>query len=116
MDALRRLFHGLLRRPASDTATAGAVSSACQSGTCSRPARTCTAGREIRTGSDANVERVRAALSARSLAGFRKYGTTTERTDLSLLDWLQHLQEELLDAAVYVERLKEEARLSQLKQ
>jgi hypothetical protein len=50
------------------------------------------------------------------LAGFRKYGTTTERTDLSLLDWLQHLQEELLDAAVYVERLKEEARLSQLKQ
>lgn len=56
--------------------------------------------------------RVRATLLARSEAGFRKYGTTTDRVDLTLLDWLQHLQEELLDAAVYVERLKEEIRLS----
>ena len=60
---------------------------------------------------DTNVMRVRAALLARSEAGFRKYGTTTDRKDLGLLEWLQHLQEELLDAAVYVERLKEEVRL-----
>jgi hypothetical protein len=39
-------------------------------------------------------------------AGHAKYGVTTERTDISLAGWLQHLQEELLDAAVYVERLK----------
>ena len=31
-----------------------------------------------------------------------------ERKDLSLMEWLQHLQEELLDAAVYVEKLKED--------
>ena len=31
-----------------------------------------------------------------------------ERDDLSLQEWLQHLQDELLDAAVYVEKLKEE--------
>lgn len=61
---------------------------------------------------DTNVMRVRAMLLARSEAGFRKYGTTTDRIDLSFADWLQHLQEELLDAAVYVERLKEEIRLS----
>jgi hypothetical protein len=63
---------------------------------------------------DINVDRVRAALLARSLAGFRKYGTTTERTDVDTLGWLQHLQEELLDAAVYVERLKEEIRQSKI--
>ena len=28
-----------------------------------------------------------------------------ERTDLSTIEWLTHLQEELMDAAVYVERL-----------
>ncbi len=31
-----------------------------------------------------------------------------ERTDLSVHEWLVHLQEELMDAAVYVERLMEE--------
>jgi hypothetical protein len=40
--------------------------------------------------------------------GFKKYGVTTERKDIDLLGWLQHLQEELLDAAVYIERLKQE--------
>jgi hypothetical protein len=44
-------------------------------------------------------------------AGYQKYGTTTERTDIDFLGWLQHLQEELLDAAVYVERLKKEVKL-----
>ena len=55
---------------------------------------------------DRNVEAVRELLRQRSEAGLVKYGTTTERTDIDPLRWLQHLQEELLDAAVYVERLK----------
>lgn len=55
---------------------------------------------------DANVEAVRAALLARSQVGLEKYGVTTERTDLSPAQWLQHLQEELMDAAVYIEALK----------
>jgi hypothetical protein len=41
-------------------------------------------------------------------AGYQKYGVTTERVDIDLAGWLQHLQEELLDAAVYVERIKRE--------
>ena len=57
---------------------------------------------------DANVDRVRDLLLQRSIVGFQKYGTTLERKDIDLLGWLQHLQEELLDAAVYVERLKQE--------
>jgi len=57
---------------------------------------------------DENVESVRDLLSRRMLSGYQKYGVTTERTDIDLAGWLQHLQEELLDAAVYVERIKKE--------
>lgn len=61
---------------------------------------------------DKNVEAVRRMLFQRMSTGYKKYGTTTERTDIDLMGWLQHLQEELLDAAVYVERLKDELRTS----
>jgi hypothetical protein len=57
---------------------------------------------------DENVESVRSLLLQRMHVGYQKYGVTTERTDIDLAGWLQHLQEELLDAAVYVERLKKE--------
>jgi hypothetical protein len=49
-------------------------------------------------------------LRTRAETGKRKYGVTMEREDLSFLEWLQHLQEELLDAAVYVEKLKEQVK------
>ena len=53
-------------------------------------------------------EQVITALRDRAVKGEKKYGVTMERNDLSFPEWLQHLQEELLDAAVYVEKLKEE--------
>tara|TARA_R110000824_G_scaffold337091_1_gene523580 strand:- start:779 stop:961 length:183 start_codon:yes stop_codon:yes gene_type:complete len=46
-------------------------------------------------------------IQERALTGKEKYGTTMERDDLSITEWLTHLQEELLDASVYVEKLKE---------
>ena len=55
---------------------------------------------------DNHVERVRAKLLLRSQIGLKKYGVTTERDDLNLIDWCNHLQEELLDSAVYIERIK----------
>lgn len=54
---------------------------------------------------DRHVEAVRAKLLARAAVGLRKYGVTTERTDYTSKDWLRELQHELLDAAVYLERL-----------
>lgn len=57
---------------------------------------------------DANVESVRAKLLSRCRVGFRKYGVTTEREDLSRKQWLIHAQEEALDLAVYLERLIQE--------
>ena len=57
---------------------------------------------------DAITEAVVAQLRTRAEKGKEKYGTTMERDDLTLMQWLQHLQEELMDAAVYVEKLKGE--------
>ena len=54
---------------------------------------------------DANVEAVRAKLLERSMVGIAEYGTTTERTDYTELDWIKELQTEMLDAAVYCEAL-----------
>lgn len=54
---------------------------------------------------DSNVERVREKLLLRSQIGTKKYGVTTDRTDLDLIAWIRHLQEELMDAAVYAEKI-----------
>jgi hypothetical protein len=58
---------------------------------------------------DQNVERNRQLLLDRSLVGLQKYGVTTERDDLTLNEWLQHLLEELLDAANYIQAAKNNA-------
>lgn len=41
----------------------------------------------------------------RAEVGQKKYGTTMEREDLSKEEWLIHLQEELMDATVYIEKI-----------
>ena len=53
-------------------------------------------------------ERVIEMRRNRAEIGLKKYGTTMARKDLSILEWLQHLQEELLDGAVYIERLQDD--------
>jgi hypothetical protein len=60
------------------------------------------------SGKDENVENVVKQLRWRAEKGLAKYGVTTERKDLSTIEWLQHLQEELMDASVYIEKLKNE--------
>ena len=58
--------------------------------------------------SDTIVEDVINKFRKRSEAGMLKYNTTLDRTDLSTLDWITHLQDELMDAILYVERLNKE--------
>jgi len=57
---------------------------------------------------DKIVNRVLGAYKLRSEEGIRKYGTTLERDDLNAFEWLTHLQEELMDATLYIEKLKTE--------
>ena len=55
---------------------------------------------------DSNVLSVIEAYERREEKGAKKYNTTTDRDDLSILEWLTHLQEELMDATIYIEKLK----------
>ena len=50
-------------------------------------------------------EKVIQKIMERAKVGEAKYGVTMERKDLSIVEWMVHLQEELMDAAVYLERL-----------
>ena len=63
--------------------------------------------------SDVNVDNVVKSFYNRMETGYKKYGVTTERKDIDLIGWLQHLQEELMDACVYVERIKSELKAKQ---
>lgn len=58
--------------------------------------------------SDPIVENVKNLLTVRSKVGIAKYDTTLYDSKLTTLQWLQHLQEELLDGACYIERLKKD--------
>ena len=59
---------------------------------------------------DSIVEAIRTQLKDRSDVGIRKYNTTLDRTDLNLLDWLEHAKQEALDFALYLERIKREVK------
>ena len=57
---------------------------------------------------DSIVQAVIRKFQERSDVGVKKYGVTLDRTDLTPLQWAQHMQEELMDAILYLERLKRE--------
>jgi len=50
-------------------------------------------------------DRVCNKIQQRADVGFNKYGVTMERGDLTDVQWLTHLQEEMMDALVYLEKI-----------
>ena len=59
-------------------------------------------------GLDSIVTAIIQRFTERAEMGKKKYGTDLDRTDLSVLDWIQHAQEEHMDAILYLEKLKKE--------
>lgn len=55
---------------------------------------------------DKIVEQVVDKYRQRSEVGIAKYGTTLDDNKATLIEWLTHLQEELMDATLYIEKLK----------
>lgn len=55
---------------------------------------------------DPVVDRVRDKFRERSQIGLAKYGVGLDRQDLTEEQWLNHLQEELMDAVNYLEAKK----------
>jgi hypothetical protein len=60
----------------------------------------------ILSSKDSIVEAVIKKFNDRSEAGKQKYGTTLDRNDLSIKDWINHMQEELMDAILYLQKMK----------
>lgn len=57
---------------------------------------------------DKIVNEVIQNFEKRSIIGYLKYGTTLERNDLTYEQWVNHLQEELMDAILYLQKIKHE--------
>ena len=59
---------------------------------------------------DPLVQKVLNRMAARSDAGIKKFGNTMDQANKSLDEWILDTQEELMDACLYLEKLKEELR------
>jgi hypothetical protein len=57
---------------------------------------------------DSIVQAIADRFINRAKFGWNKYGTNLDRKDLSTTEWVQHLQDELHDAYVYSEKLKQD--------
>jgi hypothetical protein len=64
---------------------------------------------------DPIVLKVMSKFYDRSQRGIEKYGTMLTRTDLDFIDWVTHLQEELMDATLYIEKLKADVKFIEQK-
>ena len=56
---------------------------------------------------DPVVERVVDKFVDRSDVGFKKYKVTLDKDPSDMFIWMNHLQEELMDAVLYLQKLKE---------
>lgn len=59
-------------------------------------------------------ERVIELILRRRESGRAKYGMTMERRDIDLVGWIRHLQEELIDAAIYSEKIAADSKMAPL--
>jgi len=55
---------------------------------------------------DSVVKGVIQKFLQRARIGKVKYGTDLDRNDLAVSDWITHAQDELMDAILYLEKLK----------
>jgi hypothetical protein len=55
---------------------------------------------------DPIVNTVMKRMSDRSKEGIKTYGKTMMRNDIKTTEWIDHAIEELLDGAIYLERVK----------
>ena len=57
---------------------------------------------------DSIVKSVIEQFTTRAEFGEKKYGVNLDREDLSILEWVQHAQEECMDNILYLEKIKQE--------
>jgi hypothetical protein len=47
-------------------------------------------------------------FAVRAAKGKAKYGVDLDRTDLTLIEWIEHAKQEHMDAILYLEKIKQE--------
>jgi hypothetical protein len=57
---------------------------------------------------DSIVSSIINQFTVRSLMGKAKYGVDLDRTDLTILEWIEHAKQEHMDAILYLEKIKQE--------
>lgn len=57
---------------------------------------------------DSVVSKVVKEFQDRSDLGIKKYGTTLDKNELPLRDWLVHAKEEMMDQLLYIQRAIDE--------
>ena len=50
------------------------------------------------------LDKVIAQLQEREELGESKYGTTVDREDLTMIEWLEHAKQEAMDQVLYLQR------------
>jgi len=56
---------------------------------------------------DSVVTSIIEQFTSRALMGKAKYGVDLDRTDLSLIEWIEHAKQEHMDAILYLEKIKQ---------
>jgi hypothetical protein len=64
---------------------------------------------------DSVVTSIIEQFTKRAQFGKAKYGTDLDRTDLALLDWIEHAKQEHMDAILYLEKIKQIAQSGEKK-
>lgn len=62
--------------------------------------------KQVNIETDIIVQEVKQMYEERSQVGISKYGTTLEHSTQNTLEFVQHLQEELMDATLYLQKIK----------
>lgn len=57
---------------------------------------------------DSIVTSIIKQFEERSAKGKAKYGVDLDRTDLDLIEWIEHAKQEHMDAILYLEKIKQE--------
>ena len=56
---------------------------------------------------DSVVTSIIEQFTSRAKMGKAKYGVDLDRTDLTLLEWIEHAKQEHMDAILYLEKIKQ---------
>jgi hypothetical protein len=62
---------------------------------------------------DSVVTSIIEQFTKRAQFGKAKYGVDLDRTDLTLVEWIEHAKQEHMDAILYLEKIKQIAELNE---